>query len=166
MYTPMMRSAGAVVAACLAGCATAGFASPDELRSLLTQTEIRFSTDGCGGSDTLGHPEIRQFIESHPETLIRGLIDLLPSAAETRARVNGVPGVRLGTVAFDLLCTLLEATRWFNEEWAGCGYWTAVYPEYFIPLEPAEFDRTPVLAVQRKWRALLEAGDLRIGKYE
>ena len=44
---------------------------------------------------------------------------------------------------------------------ADCGWGEGVREEYLIPLEPKDFDPAAAVAVQSKWKSLLDAGVLK-----
>jgi len=140
-------------------CSTQTSKIENELAAL-SVAGIRYTTDGCGGSDTLERPAVKDFLADGRIRVIRILICHLSDPTLTNSLVNGKSRVSLGYVSFDLLCHILKPTRWFDEESGDCGLWTRVRADYAIPMLITEENVHVALAAQRRWQELFDAGEL------
>ena len=126
----------------------------------LASAGIRYTTDGHGGSDTLKRPGVQDFLAGERAGAVPILIRHLADQTPTNSNVNGESGVSLGYVCFDVPCHILKPTQWFDMDCGDCGLWSAVRPDYSIPIKITPENHRETLAAQERWQRLLDSGDL------
>jgi hypothetical protein len=138
-----------------------------EVIRTLSTANVIYSMDGAGSSDLPNHEEIKALVDSCGGDILPVLVENLSNSQQSKARVDGRDKavVSTGYVCFDLLCTIAEATDdWFIFGCGDDGIWAAVRAEYSVPMTIDAGNIEAVKKIQEHWKALLDAGKLRIKK--